>query len=572
MCGIVGLFGSAIRLDADAMVRALRHRGPDHQAVERCDRAALGHTRLRILDLSTASDQPFVSADGRFHLLFNGEIYNFVELRRELGADAGRTSGDAEVVLASYLKWGPACLDRFIGMFALVVWDDLEGTAFLARDRFGVKPLYFSLPDNGLVVASEITAFHEVGIGRSSDRVAWASYLATGRSEFSQRTFWEGIHPIPAGHRATWADGRLHLSQWYQPPEQALAFDDPATDADAETTLRELLIDTVRLRFRSDVKVGVCLSGGLDSSALLGLIHAHRGPDDDVAAFTFSTGDPGYDETPWVERMLASTRHPLVECRLDADAVPDLAESVHRFVAEPFGGIPTLAYARLFETAADHGVTVLLDGQGLDEAFCGYDYFRFQGTPSPVVQGSTGSPIRPGVLTPGSDDLLDSAGEYPRARSSRVETQLRDLFSTKLPRALRYNDRVSMRSSRELREPFLDHRVVEFGLARPDRQLFDQDSGKRIVRRAVKSMLPADLIGAPKRAVQTPQREWLRGPLRSWVEQHVAAGLAGPLEGLVDPRQVHDELRNFMDGGADNSFFVWQWISAGLTANMMGEW
>src|SRR5262249_32867776 len=202
------------------------------------------------------------------------------------------------------------------------------------------------------------------------------------------------------------------------------------------------------LRFRSDVPVGINLSGGLDSSALLSLVHAIDRDRSDVKAFTFITGDPAYDELPWVNRMLASTNHPLVVCELGAQDVPKLAESVNRHQSEPFGGIPTLAYARLFERARGEGVIVLLDGRGMDEQWAGYDYYEsaLAGGEDSVVQGTRSAPVRPECLTTEFRNCCE-AFDAPRPLGDRLmNLQYRDARFTKIPRALRYNDRVSMRS------------------------------------------------------------------------------------------------------------------------------
>lgn len=562
------MFGEAIgTVDVSQMVTSLVHRGPDHQAVEEGPGAVLGHTRLRVLDLTAAADQSYTSSDGRFVGVFNGEVYNYRELRTELGAVAGRTTSDTEVVISAYQKWGPDCLDRFIGMFAFIIWDRVERTAFFARDRFGVKPLYLVEPSaGGLVAASEIAAFHAVGIGKSPDLDAWATYLATGRSDFEERTFWRSVRPLPAGSAGLWKHGRLRTWSWYDPVERATESDDQRPRADVASEVEALLRDTVRLRFRSDVPAGICLSGGLDSSTLLSLVHAVRGADDDVTAFTFTTGDPDYDELPWVRRLLDHTNHELIECQLRAEQVPQLAASVHRHVLEPYGGVPTLAYAQLFEHAKSNGVTVLLDGQGLDEAFAGYDYFRSASVDPRSVQGSVDPPFRPEVLSMDALRTVEAVDVLPPARSRRTAMQLRDLTMTKLPRALRFNDRISMRSSRELREPFLDHRLVELGLAQPDSNLMDDNRGKLIIRDVVRRLVPGDIVQAPKRPVQTPQREWIRGPLRPWVIEQVDAGLEGPVGCVLAPERARDQLRRFLDGHGDNSFFVWQLVSAGLLA------
>lgn len=491
MCGLSGMVGPGPdSRQLGAMVAALSHRGPDAEGryVDPDGPIALGHNRLSIIDLSPAGRQPMASADGRYQIILNGEIFNYQELRAELTQYPFRTQTDTEVILAAFSRWGASCLDRFVGMFAFALWDSLERRLLLVRDRFGVKPLYYHVrPDGTWLFASEIKALLAAGAVAEPDLVTWASYLTLGLSDHSDRTFWSGIHALPAGHFLEWSHSGERLSCWYSLPERVGDGWDTRPIEQVQEEYRALLEESVRLRFRADVPVGINLSGGLDSSTLLGLVQKAQGPDSDVQAFTFVTGSPDYDELPWVREMLSRTRHPSIACRLSAEDVPDLAESVQAHEDEPFGGIPTLAYARLFERARQEGVVVLLDGQGLDEQWAGYDYYRTADDSgvAPIVQGVSGSPVRPECLTPEFRALaqpLEPECPFPDALRN---LQYRDVSRTKIPRALRFNDRVSMRASTELREPFLDHRLMElgapslaFGIPRHDAQEPSSPAGR----------------------------------------------------------------------------------------------
>jgi asparagine synthase (glutamine-hydrolysing) len=571
MCGIAGIFGIKWSFSQlDAMVARQHHRGPDAQGlyVDRSGLAGLGHNRLSIIDLSEAGRQPMSDPTGRYWLVFNGEIYNYLELRRELDADYRfRTRTDSEVLLAAYQKWGEGCLDRLIGMFTFLIWDEQERRLFAARDRFGVKPLYYHQErDGALFVASEIKALHAAGIPARPDPAAWATYLAFGHYDHSERTFWEDISSVPPGHTLAWRLGQTTITRWYDLAERV----GPEYDARPLDTVREeylaLLADSVRLRFRADVPVGINLSGGLDSSTLLGLVQAVQGPESDVKAFTFVTGDPQYDELPWVKQMLSRTLHPSITCRIAPEDVPALAESVQAHEDEPFGGLPTLAYARLFERARREGVIVLLDGQGMDEQWAGYDYYvsALAGEASGVVQGTRESPVRPESLVREFRSLAEPL-ELPRPfPDSLRNTQYRDARYTKIPRALRFNDRVSMRSSTELREPFLDHRLFELALKQQPERKIAGDTRKWLLREIVRDLLPGGVVEAPKRALQTPQREWLRGPLQSWAGELIESSLARFDRAWLEGDVVRREWQKFLRAESDNSFYVWQWISLGL--------
>jgi asparagine synthase (glutamine-hydrolysing) len=568
MCGIAGMFGpGADEESVRRMIVAQRHRGPDADGIQRVGSAVLGHSRLSIIDLSPAGRQPMSTADGRLSVVFNGEIYNYAELRAELSDFPYRTRTDTEVLLAAYERWGEACLDRLVGMFAFLIWDQRERRLFAARDRFGVKPLYFHEGKDGtLVCASEIKALHAAGVSALPDPVTWATYLSAGILDHSERTFWSGIRTLPPGHALSWQGTEVRQRRWYDLGERVPAGYDDRPEAEVKEEYVARLRETVMLRFRSDVPVGINLSGGLDSAVLLGLVHAVQGVDSDVKAFTFVTNDPDYDELPWVKQMLARTNHPLVVCPVAPTEVPDLARSVQHHQDEPFGGLPTLTYARLFERARSEGVIVLLDGQGIDEQWAGYDYYAeaLAGRIAPIVQASVDPPVRPECLQPDFAALAEPFVSPLVYSDCLRNAQYRDARYTKIPRGLRFNDRVSMRASTELREPFLDHRLFELALAqRPDRKIMD-GVRKRMMRDIARDLIPARIAEAPKRPVQTPQREWLRGPLAGWAQECIERALGGLGRDWLDRRLVEEQRRAYLRGESDNSFWLWQWINLGL--------
>jgi len=570
MCGIAGILGRGwVQRDLEAMVASQHHRGPDSQGlyVSPGGKVGLGHNRLSILDLSAAGLQPMADPTGRYRIVLNGEVYNYLELRRELDDYPYQSSTDTEVLLAAYIRWGGKCLDRLIGMFAFAVWDEKEQSLFAARDRFGVKPFYYSSrPDGTIVFASEIKALHAAGVPRELDAVTWATYLASGVCDNSERTFWEGVYSLPGGHRLIWQDERVEISRWYDLAACVGSEFDMRPLATVQAEYTSLLMESVRLRFRSDVPVGINLSGGVDSSTLLGLVQKVQGADSDVKAFTFVTGDSRYDELPWVHQMLDRTCHPSIVCQLEPQDVPALALSVQKHQDEPFGGLPTLAYARLFECARAEGVIVLLDGQGMDEQWAGYDYYpkASDGDNAKVVQGTSESPARPECLTP---EFRSQAKPFqpPHPFPDRLRNmQFRDARFTKIPRALRFNDRVSMRSSTELREPFLDHRLFELAMRQPPERKIVNNTRKWLLRQLTRELLPEGIVEALKRPIQTPQREWLRGPLRAWADAMLEKAIAAHGGSWVDARILRKTWSTYCDGYSDNSFYVWQWISLGL--------
>lgn len=570
MCGIAGIAGKNWKREQIARMNKIqRHRGPDASGVY-CspqNTAALAHNRLSIIDLSAAGNQPLIDDKSGTAIVYNGEIYNYLELRRELASEFDfRTQTDTEVLHAAYLKWGADCLDKLVGMFAFAVWNDREQTLFAARDRFGVKPFYFYQANDTLFFASEIKALHCAGSAAEFDEETWAAYLNYGLHDHSEKTFWRGIESLAPGHFLQWKNGRTKISKWYDLAEKTGADFDERSDREVAEEYYELLKESVRMRFRADVPIGINLSGGVDSSSLLALVQAIEGNESRVSAYTFTTGNEYYDELPWVRRMLAKTKHPLTNCLLDAKEVPAMAKCVQAFQDEPFGGIPTLAYAKIFAQARKDGVTVLLDGSGMDEQWAGYDYYATDDVDnSQIVQGTREKAVRPDCLSEEfrrlAKPLAAPSFEFPdRLRN----LQFRDTRYTKIPRAMRFNDRVSMRAAIELREPFLDHRLFELAFRQPAPRKIENGINKKMLRDIVKKLMPESLVDAPKRPLQTPQREWLRGDLRDWAESNIAAALEHFGGIWLNRQQVESEWEKFCRAESDNSFYVWQWISLSL--------
>jgi asparagine synthase (glutamine-hydrolysing) len=576
MCGLSGIVGPTWeQAQLEAMVAIQQHRGPDDTGlyIDSLRTAGLGHNRLSIIDLSRAGHQPMHTPDGSKWIIFNGEIYNYRELREELSDYPFRSETDTEVILAAYDRWGECCLDRFVGMFAFLIWDSRTQRLFAARDRFGVKPLYYYAGADGtLFLSSEIKALHAAGVSKRADVMTWATYFKYGLYDHSEKTFWHDVRCLLPGHAMDWQAGRNRVWCWYDLSEHVGEELDSRPIELVQEEYLALLLESTRLRFRSDVPLGVNVSGGLDSAILLGLVQPAQGKDTAVKAFTCITGDPRYDELPWVEQLIRRTHHSLVICSLKCNDVPDLAYSVQRYQDEPFGGLPTLAYARLFEQARQEGVTVLLEGQGMDEQWAGYDYYgRFLSTAKSSaeavvgsMQGSNDKPVRPECLVPefySQAPPFEEPSLFPDALRNR---QYVDTCFSKIPRAVRFNDRVSMRCSRELREPFLDHRLFELALRQPPERKIANGTHKKLLRELVRRIVPAELVEAPKRAVQTPQREWLRGDLRDWAQSCIESTLSGYGDVWLDKKSVRRSWKAYCAGASDNSFYVWQWINLAL--------
>lgn len=567
MCGIAGIIGeNPTQAEIRQMLSCQAHRGPDHTGHYMDEGfAAIGHNRLSIIDLSAEANEPFVDNSGRYYLTFNGEIYNYKELREELKDFYDfRTASDTEVLLASYKTWGKECLKRFRGMFAFAIWDSEKKELFAARDRFGVKPFNYTLHNESLYFSSEIKTLHHLPGRKDPNEKMWANYFSYGSYGMPEETFFKNIHQLPGGHFLQYSFGKLNIKRWYDFEAEVKKVPAHLNFEEAKETYLNLLMESIALRFRADVPVGFNISGGVDSSLLLALVNLND-EKHNINAYTFYTGDERYDELPWVEEMIATTKNPLTKIKFTAAEVTEKALQLSISQDEPFGGIPTMAYSKIFEQAQKDGLKVLLDGQGMDEQWAGYDYYFQNPDSGATIQGTgSGNPFRQNVLSPGFAALAEKP-IYPTPFNNTLQNmQYRDLFFTKIPRVLRFNDRISMAYGVELREPFLDHKIVEFAFAMPTEYKIKNGVGKYMLREILKPIVPNSISYAPKRSLQTPQREWLAGDLKDFVEGQLFHLKTSQISEWFDHKELEREWKDFRNGDNDSSFHIWQWVNASL--------
>jgi asparagine synthase (glutamine-hydrolysing) len=564
MCGISGIFSASLTIDEKQstlgkMLLAQQHRGPDATLYWHDSLCSFGHNRLSIIDLSANANQPMQSSCGRYVVVFNGEIYNYLEIKKKLTSHFQfRTQSDTEVLLNAYIHWGVDFLHHLNGMFSIAIWDKQEKQLFIARDRFGVKPFYYFVNNQQFLFASEIKSLWAAGIKKVANQKVWANYLCDGTYGMPNETFWESIHQLPAGYCVVISQENLSTFKPYRWYDFVNRVQNTAVleVSELKKQYTDLLNDAIRLRFRADVPLGMNVSGGLDSSTLIALVHQNLPANKNIQAFTFYCNDTNYDELPWVELLLQNKPYWLHKVLLKPDNVPELISTLSENQDEPFGGFPTLAYSLLFREARKNGIKVLLDGQGMDEAWAGYDYYHNQS--SQVIQGVTSSPVRPEVLVTDFARLAEKE-KYPQPFASSMQNmQYRDLFYTKIPRALRFNDRISMLHSTELREPFLDYRLVELAFAQKDEVKYQQGITKWLLREISQKFLLNQIALAPKRALQTPQREWIANELNAFVSDKIQQ--FAQLD-FVDAKKVQQIWKDYCNGNQDNSFYIWQWIN-----------
>ena len=560
---------------------------------------AFGHRRLSILDLSVLGHQPMCTPDRRYWLIYNGEIYNYTELAAELTAMGYRflSHSDSEVILAAYATWGAECLHRLNGMFAFAIYDAAAGTLFLARDRFGIKPMYYWIaPNRTFHFASEIKQFTAAPGWTARMNVQRAQeFLATGLTDCSDETMFAGVYHLPPGHSATLsirdvraaAAGRIRVDQWYQlkPAPFTGTFDEAAAE------YRRLLTDSVRLMLRADVPIGSCLSGGIDSSSIVCLINRElrqQGAEGLQKTFSARADEAKFDEWPWVEEVIKATN-------VDARSVVPSIELLQQELAklswhqdEPIASTSFFAEWSVYDLVAKSGLKVMLDGQGADEVLAGYHAFFAPYLASLVRDGrwrdawreiqafkqrhgySEASAARGivRVLMLSSDPQFASVSALSYAQLTYSNLQM----------MLRCADRSSMAHSVESRVPFLDHRVVEFSLGLPDTFKIGGGVTKRVLRDAMSGVLPNRIRDrVDKIGFETPESLWMTGERRHWFRDRLADAVAisdrlVPASGLIRLDAMAAGTRPF-DREPWRAISLGQWMQAfAVAAPTRAQW
>ena len=558
MCGIVGIVGSTPDPEViERMTRRLTHRGPDHQEVWRAPGVHLGHTRLAILDLSMAGNQPMTYGD--FTITYNGEIYNFGELRRQLEGPF-RSDGDTEVLLHLYARDGRRCVEPLRGMYSFAVWDAQRQRLFAARDRLGIKPFFYREIPGGLAFASEIKALLELG-QPPIDQTALRDYL-TYKYIPQPKTIYSGIRRLAPGHTLTW-DGALRIERYWSP-----STDIAITDFDeAVPRLDELLSEIVPEHTISDVPVAVFLSGGIDSTTVVAQLNRPR-------TVTLAMDIKRRDEAP-VARLIANhfgtQHHEEVASSVDLNEALEIMPGVYD---EPFGDSGAWASYLVSRLARRHAI-VALSGEGGDELFCGYQWYskwftdrstfvnraiaallpplsqgarsaqrraasgldRYAAFAGPFTSQQRHALLGPALEIADYDDLWHYRQFWREDLEPLKRMQWADLHTYLPGDLLTKVDLASMAHSLEVRPPLLDHRLVEFALSLDTKLLRDVegDRGKLVVRRLMEDRIPRGIFDRPKRGFNLPISDWVR---------HQPDLLTSALDRLA-ARQIIQRPRNF---------------------------
>jgi|SRR5665213_1659513 len=616
MCGIFGILrrGSAEEEPAllEAALRVQAHRGPDGSGVRKFrfgqNSLLLAHQRLAIIDLSDAAHQPMDYKEGRGCLVYNGELYNYLELRSELAGDGETfvTRSDTEVLLAALHKWGPdRALTKFNWMGAFAWLDRDARRLVLACDAGSEKPLYYYADDTQFVFASEIkTLLTLLARKFALDRDVVGQFIFQGLSDASTRTFFEGITRLEAGSYMALglgADRGSIRPKRFEPP----AYSDAALRLplpDFVSELRRVFIDSVRLRLRSDVPIGVLLSGGIDSSSIAAVGQTLLGHAEAPRLLSVVSDDPRYDESKHIgvmERYLGQTAHK-VTLRINPDTVVSELSTVNWFNDAPVAGLSALAHYRLMAVAKELGLTVILSGQGADEILLGYRkflgfylqsllrhghiaravavlagflrnrtvlnqfdlsnakrYMKILGTLNKLTQ------IQPETQLEG--DWLNGWQALPLGlgAGSLAARQMLDITRYSVPALCHYEDRMSMAFSREIRLPFLDSRLIDLLLRAPDEYKLRRGWTKYALRKAMESMLPAEICWRKdKQGFSNPQGEWLKQELRNAVLDAFSPASMIAKKGIVDSGSLTRTYERYRRQPADSGMIWYREIFA----------
>jgi asparagine synthase (glutamine-hydrolysing) len=625
MCGFVGFLAltdeSAPTSEwVTSLIDTIAHRGPDDSGVLIAGRIGLGFRRLAILDLSPAGHQPMTSRDGTLSIVFNGEIYNYVELRAELQALGHRfvSSGDTEVLLAAYAQWGRRCVDRLVGMFAFCVVDRRTSTLFVARDRLGIKPLFVVRHQRGVLFASELKVMRRSGLWSGKLNTArFAQFLSYGRTEEvldDADTYLDGVQQIMPGHSRTLRFDGTQVDECYWAPSHR----EERERADVVPRFLAMFDDSMKLHMRSDVPVGVMLSGGMDSVSIactMAQLAGTANAGQTLHAFCYLSED--FDESKQLIDTISQTGATMHEvAAVEAETFWTRLRETIWFHDQPVHSASVLVGFELYRLAAASGIRVVLSGQGADETIGGYEYFfdhllvteALRGRlPTLLAQAESVAAIRGKTrkemlmrcarlarahfmsslagyrqitasrrlaegrglrfLTPEFRALASPAMEAPAGQTLGIALE-RAVRQSPLPHYLRIEDRNSMAHSVESRVPFLDHRLVEQAMALPAQWKMFDGWNKRVLRDAMTGRIPDSVrLRRQKFGFPTSAKRWFAGPLAEGMRAIISDG-AAMRSGWFDQPVVARELERHVRGETDasnllfnvaqlNAFFDW---------------
>lgn len=580
MCGIFGCVGKIDREKALQCVERIKHRGPDALKVQALVGATLGHARLAILDTAERADQPMCDASGRYWIVYNGEIYNFVELKSELEKKGYRfhTEADTEVLLNAYIEWGEAFQDKCNGMWALAIWDEAEKKLFLSRDRFGIKPLFLYVSDGCFYFASEMKAFFPVMKERRVNHI-----LMDTRNYFEYESTEEcviqGITRFPAGTCGIYCDGQMTKRKWWNTLNHLVAV--PERYEEQVEMLRALFLDACRIRMRSDVPVGTALSGGIDSSCTIGAMHYLSGESferkNNDWQHTFLSYMPGTfnDEDEYATLAASYVDVPLQRIKVESQIGADKLLEYLYLCEDPYITSP-IPFLQTYGAIRDAGIKVTLDGHGADELFGGYSFDLFAAL-GDTERGSkefeeivrTYNAATPSYNRVDNETAVRNAFSILKGNRALKETSetydhmdelnkclYRETHYDVLPTILRCYDRYSMANGLEIRMPFMDYRIVCFAFSIPWQSKMRDGYTKKIVRDMGTPFMDERILNRKlKMGWNSPAAEWFKGEWKDFLldtihsRDFMECELVNALDICVDVNEfLQDKEAGYHDG------------------------
>ncbi len=616
MCGFFGIYDpqnlSPMPVDwLEGVSKSIWHRGPDDQGFFSDTNTALAFNRLSIIDLTRAGHQPMSSVEGDLHLVFNGEIFNYIELRTSLQAKGHIfiSESDTEVILHAYREYGVECLSHFNGMWAFALYDAKKKRIFCSRDRFGIKPFYYNVDGRTLTFASEIKALLKAGVKAEPDNRQVFQYLALGQLDIDEKTMFGNILQLPPAHYLVYENEQVKVSKFWHLEDQKNTADLSMNPEEILEQFRELFFSAVDIRLRSDVPIGALLSGGLDSSAIVSVIDLlarEKKLPLDIKTFTASYSEKSIDESHYAAEVVKKTgiQNVLVYPNAEGELWQDIEKVIYH-QDEPPLTMTAFAHWYLMEEIHKQNIKVIISGQGADEMMAGYvEQFSGFFLADLLAQGTLGkffhetsrlhdnsllsyrlilaqlvkaslsrriANIFKSLLREKAIQHLEYGFVKNHWRSfsplpgmkhySRLNQQLHRSFTVEsLPRILHYEDRNSMAFSIEQRVPFLDYRLVEFLFGLSNRQKMEDGIGKVILRRALKGVMPDAIVNRySKLGFTVPQKRWIQ-EMDGYVND-LFSSTAFKQRGYWNPEKIKKLYRDNREKGSRMDTFLWRVIA-----------
>lgn len=617
MCGVFGLVGASKEYNIEKSTKIMNHRGPDDWGIKVLQKGyvCLGHTRLSILDLSPRGHQPMCDIGNRFWITYNGEIYNYKEIKEELMSKGHRfkSKTDTEVILYSYIEWGVGCLDKFNGMFAFAIWDDKKKVLFAARDRIGIKPLYYYYKDKLLIFASEIKAILETNLVKRY--IDYSALHTPAMFQISPLTGFKDIYKLPPANYMIFNGDKLRIKHYWKINPSEDYYDEKK----AKEKLDNLLNLSITGQMISDVPVGAFLSGGLDSSLIVALMS--KNTENEISTFTikYSKEDQKFEQMPEDSKYAEQVAH-LFHCNHhEFEIKPDVTDLLPKMIwhlDEPLADPASINTYLIAKSARENGIVVLLNGMGGDEIFAGYrtqlaclladTYQTF--IPEfgrkiiktiikrlPVATSKKGNRLvrwakrfltfaslpqieryfSSGTISPDDFNILFS-GNMSRAPdfwdTHYVKSQIKTLnmenisYLTKIclnntnvflpEHNLTYSDKCTMAAGVESRPPLTDHKIVEFMFSVPPKLRIKGLTQKYLLKKVAEKYLPKEIIYRPKAPFGAPLRSWIRGPLSEMVNDYLSPASLQK-RGIYNSKYVMEKIQNDKNGKEDNALLIW---------------